>query len=130
MLRAEPGDQADDDDEQSLNHRDRRAAQRSADHDVQTWHRCDERLFEKTELPVPQESDSGENRREQYGHADDAGRDKLQVATLSGLLEYRAQTESERLQVQEGLPQRGDTLRPRSRVTLDFPEPQDVNRAH
>ena len=64
----EAGDQADDQHQQALDHRDRRAAERAADHDLQARHRRDERLLQEAELPVPEQADAGEDRREQHRH--------------------------------------------------------------
>ena len=83
VRRPESGNQADDHDQQPLDDRDGRAAERAADHDLQARHRRDERFLQEPELAVPQQADAGEDRREQHRHADDARRDELQVAALA-----------------------------------------------
>ena len=84
---------------------------------VQPRHRRDERLLQEAELPVPEQADAGEDRREQDRHPDDAGRDELQVAALPGFLEDRAQAEPEHQQIQQRLAERRDDLRARARDT-------------
>ncbi len=81
-------------DQQALNHGHRRAAQRAADHDLQARYRCNERLFEKAELAIPQEAEAGEDGREQHRHADYAGGDELQIVAIAGALETRVRDRS------------------------------------
>ena len=111
-------------------HGDRRAAQRPADHDLQARHRRDQRLLQKAELAIPEQAEAGEDRREQHRHADHAGRDELQVAAVAGLLEDRPKPEPEHQQIQHRLAERRDDLRARSRVALQFAQPENINRAH
>ena len=82
---------------------------------VQPRHRRDERFLQEAELPIPEQPDAGEDRREQHRHADHAGRDELQVAALPGLLEDGPEAEAERQQVQQRLAERGDDPRARAR---------------
>ena len=58
------------------------------------------------------------------------GRHELQIAAVAGLPEDRAESEAERQQVQARLAQRNHNLYPRAHITLQFPQPQDVNRTH
>ena len=103
-VRPESGHQADDQNQRALDHRDRRAAERASEHDLQPRHRRNQRLLEETELAIPQQADAREDRREQDAHPDDARRDELQVASLPRLLEDRTEAEAEHEQVQQRLP--------------------------
>ena len=53
-VRAEAGDQADDEDEHALNDGDGGAAERAADHDLDARHRRDQRFFQEAELAIPE----------------------------------------------------------------------------
>jgi hypothetical protein len=63
-----------------LDHRDRRAAERASEHDLQPRHRCNERFFQEAELTIPQQPDSGKDRCKQNAHGDDAGSNELKIA--------------------------------------------------
>ena len=107
---SEARDETDHEHQRALDHRDGGAAQRAAGHDVEPRHGRYQRFLQKTELPIPQQPDAREDRREQDAHADDARRHELQVAALPRLLEDRAEPEAEDHQVHGGLRQRRDDI--------------------
>src|SRR5215471_10787581 len=90
---AEAGDEADGHNEQPLQHGHGSGAESAAEHDVEAGDRSHQRLFEKAELPVPEQAHAGEDGTEQDGHADHPGSDELEVAALSGLLKDGTETE-------------------------------------
>jgi hypothetical protein len=92
--------------------------------------RRDQRLFQKSELPIPEQTDAREDRREQHRHADHAGRHKLEVAPPPGLLIDGTQPKAEHQQVQQGLAERRDDLRARPRVPFDLTQPQNEDGGH
>src|SRR5581483_6175091 len=130
MRRPESRDEADDRDENALHYRDRRATEGAAHHDLHARDRSYQRLFEKAKLAIPEQTETREDRREQYGHADDAGRDKLQVVAVSGALEHRPQAEAEDQQVENGIAERGNDLHTRAQVPLQFAQPENINHLH
>ena len=77
-------------------------------------HRSYQCFFQKAELAIPDQFDAGEDRGEQDGHGDDAGREKLDVIALAGLLKDRSEAEAERDQKQQRLAERSDDARLRS----------------
>ena len=59
-------------------------AERAAEHDRQPRHRRHQRFLQKAELPVPDDLDAAENRREQDAHRDDARRQELHIVAAAG----------------------------------------------
>src|SRR5215472_12864688 len=128
--RPETGDHADQEDQRPLQHRHRRTAERSANHDANARHRGHQRFFQEPELPVEKQCDSREHRSEKNGHSDHARSYELQIAAVARLLEYGSEAESEDQQIQQGLAERGHNLGAGSRVLLDLTKPENKNRVH
>src|SRR5581483_3856078 len=114
----------------SLDQRDGRAAQRTADHNADAGNGGHQRLFQKSELAIPQQGDPRKDGGEQDGHADDAGGDELKIAAVSRLLKDGAESEAEGQKIEKRLAERGGDLRAGAQVALEFAEPQDIDRAH
>ena len=79
VVDAEAGDQADHQDDDALQQRRGRAAQRAAEHDGEPWHRCHQGFLEEAELAVPDDFYPAEHRVEDDAHCNDAGRHELQA---------------------------------------------------
>src|SRR6185369_14812713 len=90
----------------------------------------DHRLLQKTELPIPQQRHSREGRREEDRHADDAGRDELEVAPLTGALEDPPEAEAEHTEIHHGRAERADHLRGRAEVLPHLAHPEGEDDAH
>src|SRR6185369_6826807 len=104
--RPKSGDQTDDQNQKTLDHGDRRAAEGLADHDRNTRNWSDQCLFQKAELPVPQQPDPRKDRCKQYRHTKDARSDELDVIAVTCPLEYGTETKAENKEVQERLAKR------------------------
>ena len=77
--RLETEEQGDDQHDQSLNGGDGGAARGPADHDIDARHGSHQRFLQKSELAVPDDFHAGENRREDNAHADNAGRQIVEI---------------------------------------------------
>src|SRR5438128_9818909 len=115
---AKPCDQTDDENEQALERCDGRSAERFADHHGDSRHRGDECFFQKSELTIPQKSDTRKNGRKEHRHSDHTGSDELKIAAVTRLLKDWPEAETEHEQIQQRLAQRCDYHRPRTRVSL------------
>src|SRR3990172_6831763 len=76
-------------DDQRLGNGDQRAGDGLADHDGEARDRRHKHLLHEPELPVPDNRDGREYRREQDRHADHAGKDELQVGNAGMGLDER-----------------------------------------
>ena len=129
-MRAEAGDEADDQDQRALDDSDGGPAERAAEHDLHARHGSHQRFFEEPELTVPEHGNAGEDGAEQHRHPDHARRHELQIAAMAGLAEDRAQPKAQSQQIEARLAERDHDLHARAHVPLQFPQPENVNRAH
>jgi len=74
------------------------SAQCSAEHDMKTWHRSDQRFFEESELPIPYEIDTGEDSGKDDAHRDDTRRQETDIAAFTSALKNGTESVSERNQ--------------------------------
>jgi len=101
-----------------LDQRDRGAAERASEHDLEPRHRGHQRFLQKAELAVPDDLDAAEDGREQDAHRDDAGRQELHVVAAAGAGEGWAEPETERQQKQGRLAERADHAGARAEIPL------------
>ena len=113
-----------------LQRRNGRAAERPADHDIQARYRRHQGLFQKSKLPVPNELDAGKDRGENDAHADNARREEIKIIPLPCFRKNRTKPVAQREQKQERLTERADYAGLRPEVPLQFPQPHDVNGVH
>ena len=129
-FKAEPGNQANHENNGSLKQRHRRASQRAAQRNLQARDRRDQRLLQESELAVPDNFDPGKNRRKKNSHGNDSRGQELDVISAAGLGERGAETEAQRQQEQQRLPERADDARGRAAIALELPQPENVDGSH
>src|SRR4029079_10549951 len=90
-------------------------------------YRCNQGLFEKSELAVPQEANTRKDGRKQHGHSDNTRGDELNITAVTRTLKYRSQAETEHEQIEQRLTERRYHHRSRTEIALQFSEPKYVN---
>jgi hypothetical protein len=129
VRRPESGGEADEKDNAPLDQRDRRAAERPPEHDLESRHRHHQRFVQKTVLAVRDDLDAAEYGGEQDAHRDNARRQELHVVAAARSGEARA-APPERQQEQDRLAERADHAGARTRIPLQLPQPQNENGVH
>ena len=126
----EPNNDREQKDNQALYHCNGSTTEGSAKHNFETRHRCNQRLLEEPETPVPQDFNTGKGSREEDAHSDDAWRQELDIITASSLRIDWSKTESKGYKEKEGLPQGSYNTRFGPEVALQLPEPEDIDDLH
>src|SRR5271168_2154107 len=129
-MRAEAGDEADEQNERTLNDSDRGPAESAAEHDLYARYGSDQGFFEEPELTVPEHGNAGEDGAKEHCHPDHSRRHKLQIAAMAGLAEDRAQSKAQSEQIKTWLPKRDNYLHARAHISLQFAQPENIYRAH